>query len=184
MGVHFYCPSSFQITFRLLRARIFVKNVLFCPALWLSYSLETETVTHIELRFESKQYLGILHQYLIHIPNESTLGHSPLSKVGNRNILGENCFCKQGQWLPLHPGLQAVKATCSNIRQMGTPLCFPPFLQRVTTFVSLLPWVTKSFKMGSSLQGKNLLLEEQILSIKSCPQLQRQIKLKLWSSFP
>ena len=31
----------------------------------------------------------------------------------------------------------------------------------------LFPWKTKSFQKGSTLKGKNLLLEEQILSFKS-----------------
>ena len=46
---------------------------------------------------------------------------------------------------------------------------FSPFIERETTYVTfcLRPCVTKPFRKGSALYGKNLLLEEQILSIKS-----------------
>ena len=46
---------------------------------------------------------------------------------------------------------------------------FLPFLHRGTNFVTdwLFSWITKPFQNGSTLRGKNLLLEEQILSYES-----------------
>ena len=47
---------------------------------------------------------------------------------------------------------------------------FLPFLSRETTFVTLFTFIDGKIchsKVGSTLKGKNLLLEEQILSCKS-----------------
>ena len=45
----------------------------------------------------------------------------------------------------------------------------PPVFKRGTTLVNFykLPWITQPFSKGSTHKGKNLLLEEQMLSFKS-----------------
>ena len=49
------------------------------------------------------------------------------------------------------------------------------FLTCIDSF--LLHWKIQLFDMVSTLKGKNLLLEEQILSFKSLPLLKREAKL-------
>ena len=52
-----------------------------------------------------------------------------------------------------------------DLRCMGIPPCFPPFLQRGTTFEisCLLPCLKSLYKMGFTLNGK----KEQVVSGKS-----------------
>ena len=58
---------------------------------------------------------------------------------------------------------------CKEIEGVWVHLIFfLPSIQKGTTFVTscLLPGMKKSLKKGSAIKGKNLLLEEQILSFK------------------
>ena len=48
----------------------------------------------------------------------------------------------------------------------------------------LTPWREKPFQKGSTLEGKNLLLEEQILSYKSSAPWRREAKVKLAELLP
>ena len=48
----------------------------------------------------------------------------------------------------------------------------------VVGYRSLL-WMRQVFEMGSTIKGKNLLLEEQILYFKSRPLLRREAKIEL-----
>ena len=63
---------------------------------------------------------------------------------------------------------------------------FMLFLQRGTTFVTycLLSWMTNPSEIWFNLKRKNLLLEEQILSFKSRPQLKREAKMKMTKLLP
>ena len=49
---------------------------------------------------------------------------------------------------------------------------------------NLLPKMKKPFQKGSTLKGKNLLLEEQILSFKSGPILQRKANIEMIELLP
>ena len=60
---------------------------------------------------------------------------------------------------------------CNRVKEHGYKfIFFQPFLQRDKTFMTscLLPsWIAQAFQNESTLEGKNLLLKEQILSFKS-----------------
>ena len=63
----------------------------------------------------------------------------------------------------------------------GYTFMFEHHFTKGSNFVTscLLPWRRNPSKLGFTLKGKNLLLEEQILSFKSESQLRREGKMKL-----
>ena len=68
------------------------------------------------------------------------------------------------------------------LRCMGTPLCLWAMFTKGDNFCDFL--FACSFKIGSTLNGKNLLLGEQILSFKSRPPFRWEAKMKMKSCFP
>ena len=60
---------------------------------------------------------------------------------------------------------------------------FLPFFNMISVTSCLLPWAKNSFQNEVTLKGKNLLLQEQVLSFKSYPHKEWRQKCKRHSSF-